>query len=88
MGKITIEIENILEAAKKNGLNISKGERTGLYIGNDKVGINELFTDIYEELSIEDQIALSIDVTVNKEKSKINFKDVTTSFVNDRLGAA
>ncbi len=86
--KNKITINTILEAAEKNNLVVTNTDHPGLFIGEEKVEANELFFDIYQELNSEDKIALSMNISLKKEKSKLNFKHVTTTFANDDFGAA
>ncbi|SET83697.1 hypothetical protein SAMN05216389_1369 [Oceanobacillus limi] len=80
--------EKVYEVAKRYGLDVEISQSPGLYVNDEKVELDTLFVDYYQHNSADNKIEISINVTVNKEKSKIKFKHVTNDFVTDGFGAA
>lgn len=93
-----INLDHILKSARLNGLIINENKSPGLYLGSNKISVDELFDDFLEDIEFDDFIAkssssslrLSIDedILLDKKESNIVFKKIVNQFAIDSDGAA
>lgn len=72
--------EQIFKVAERYGLEAYDSQKPGLYINNEEMKMDDLFADVFAQLNVEEKIENAINVTYEKEKSRIKFKHITSDF--------